>query len=270
MPGPGSASTRVASPRVVEQPVDRAAAELLGRGDQHRRAGVDVGGVERVRVADHGDVDALVLEHPRERLGAVGRGVVGVQAPRPLGAAVGRARRPRPRPAARPRPASVDAVPPHGRHPERVVERQHAGRLLAGGRPVAVQHLVEERRRPVHAGRGPRGAARRGRRRPRGRWRPGRSSSRPRSTWRTASARKPSTTASACRPSASACSARRRSSAAVTTSSVLTTARSARRPCGRRAPGTAARRVPEPAAGRPPSRRRSTAAVRRSRRRWCR
>ena len=49
----------------------------------------------------------------------------------------------------------------HRQHRQLVVEGEHVERLLAGGRPVAVQHGVEERggaRRPVPLRRGTRGA----------------------------------------------------------------------------------------------------------------
>ena len=111
----------------------------------------------------------------------------------------------------------------HRRTSQLVVEGQHRAAWLAGGRPVAVQHLVEERGARLDPVAPARGTPRRARRRPRARWRPGVSPSRPRSTCRAASGAEP-VDHRVLEPAGprSAASARARSSSAVMTSSVRT------------------------------------------------
>ena len=148
VPGPGSTSTSRASRVCALQPLDGALAEQVGRRDHDGRAG-DVDRLERVGVAHHRHVDALVLEHPGERLGAARVGVGRVQraarAGRRLPATSSTA-------TAATSPATISSVARCRRATsrsrstrQRVVELEDAHRLRGRGRPVAVPHRVEER-----------------------------------------------------------------------------------------------------------------------------
>ena len=182
--------------------------------------------VERVGRARDVDVDALVLEHPGHRLGAVrARGSQGRSGCRSPGRRRS-TRSPRRRPARTRRRSAAwrgavasrftRTLPPGRR-------RGRGRRAPARGWPAGRRTAPSRRARRRVSTRGPRSGYSRARTPATScAVAPGVSSSRPRSTCRAARARKPSTSASSWRPSASAASARARSSAAVTASSVST------------------------------------------------
>ena len=64
---------------VLEQASGRRAPELAGRGDHDRGRGIGGGVLEGSRGADHVDLDALLVEHPGQRLGTLPVGVARVE-----------------------------------------------------------------------------------------------------------------------------------------------------------------------------------------------
>ena len=184
---------------VRQQPSGGAPPEVVGGGDEDGRARVDVRVLQLAGRADHLDVHALVGEHPGHGPGARCRPGCRGRARRRCGCSV-------PSSTATSRAASVPATDQHawsGAAPtspscgarQLVVEREHGPRLLRGGLAVAVQHEVEEPRPLVDALRAVGVPSARSATASSWAVAPGASSSRPRSTWRTASARKPSTSA---------------------------------------------------------------------------